>query len=284
MARRKRLGSVIGSARAEDLLRGTVAAASDVGKIRSNNEDSFLVFDLQKKASPEIGPEVRLPFARPGFLLAVADGMGGHSSGQVASQLCVDTLPAELLKILPDSASTVEEFRNALREAVEATNRVVYTTGRQNPANEGMGTTLTAAWIAGTQAIVAQVGDSRAYLLHQDSLRQLTRDQTVLDSVSEAEREALLHTPLENMLLQAVGSMARLEVAVSTAELTPGDFLLLCSDGLYRVLSAPQLTAVLQEPQSGHEKVQTLIQRANQAGAPDNVTAILCEVQRSEAE
>jgi serine/threonine protein phosphatase PrpC len=257
-----------------------VAAVSDLGRIRPNNEDSLLIFEVSQKAALQPGQEIQLALAPPGVLLAVADGMGGHSSGQVASQLCVEKLPGELLKTFSESTSPPTDLSGALKQAVETTNQVVHSTAQQVSAYRGMGTTLTAAWVASEQAVIAQVGDSRAYLFHQHRLAQLTRDQTYLSSLSEAEREALSNTPYENMLLQALGATAQLEVVVTTAELAAGDSLLLCSDGLYRVVSPQQMAEILQEPEAPQKKTEKLIRLANGAGGPDNVTVVLCEFVR----
>ena len=283
MTKHQRSASVVGSADAKEELRGIVAAVTDLGRNRANNEDNLVVFDLQQKAALPPGQEAQFAFAHPGLLVAVADGMGGHSSGQVASQLCVETLPGEFLKVFPAGAATEADRDSALKQAVEATNQVVYARAHEKAADKGMGSTLTCAWMVGNQAIVAHVGDSRAYHLHEGGFTQLTRDQTVLNSVSEAERQALLNTPFENMLLQAVGAMVHVEVALTRVHLVPGDYLLLCSDGLYRVVSSEQMTEVLRGPGPLQKKAETLIQKANDGGGPDNVTVILCEVVKSEA-
>jgi protein phosphatase len=112
----------------------------------------------------------------------------------------------------------------------------------------------------------------------------LTRDQTLLNSVGEAEREALLNTPFENMLLQAVGAMERLEVPVEVTELEAGDSLLLCSDGLYRVVTPKQMAEVLGRPGPLQEKAKTLIDMANDGGGPDNVTVVLCQITAADKE
>lgn len=278
MAKRQRTAPAASVGRTGGALYGSVAALTDVGQNRKNNEDNLLIFDFHQKSALSPGAEVRVSFEQLGLLLAVADGMGGHSSGQVASQLCVDNLPVALLQLLGEGDSAAKDHGSALRRAVEVTNEAIFNASRKSAELEGMGTTLTAVWLMGSQAIVAQVGDSRAYLLHQGQLTQLTRDQTVLNSVSEIEREALLNTPFENMLLQAVGAMSHLEVAISTVELTPGDCLLLCSDGLYRVVTPEQITEILRRPDSLQEKARTLIAQANAGGGPDNVTTVLCRV------
>ncbi len=270
-------GSAVRSAGTQTPTRVAIGARSDVGQNRANNEDNLVIFDLQHQVALPPGEETRRALVYPGLLLAVADGMGGHSSGQVASALCVETLPLALARVLPENPAA-GEIANALRTAVEATNTVVYDRAHANSADKGMGTTLTAAWLFGRDAVIAQVGDSRAYRLRQNDFTQITRDQTVLNSVSEAERDALRNTPFENMLLQAVGAMEFLDVVITTTELTPGDALLLCSDGLYRVLQPPQLEEILRGAGTVQEKVDRLIRLANEGGAPDNVTVVVCRL------
>jgi len=255
-----------------------LAALTDLGRIRQNNEDSFLVYDLRRRAPFPPEDKAQPSFARPGLLLAVADGMGGHSSGQVASRLCVDNLPLALLELLPEGDAPAEECGEALRRAVEVTNEAIFNTARHSDELKGMGTTLTVAWLLERQALVAQVGDSRAYLYRENTLTQLTHDQTVLNALSEEERAALVNTPFENMLLQAVGAMERLEVVVSRTDLAPGDSLLLCSDGLFKAVSAEQMVEILKKASSPQEKVKGLVAAANAAGGPDNVTTVLCQL------
>jgi serine/threonine protein phosphatase PrpC len=282
MAKRRSSG-VTKSAKAQGAVSGIVAAVSDVGRSRSNNEDNYVIFDYARKKADRPAKAVRLSSARPGFLLVVADGMGGHSSGQVASQLCVDTLPAELVKLLPKGGDTSKASGEALKEAISTTNAVIHSEAQRKASDKGMGTTLTTAWIMGSKAVIGQVGDSRAYLLRQGQITQLTHDQTVLNSVSEAEREALMNTPFENMLLQAVGALPTVEADISTTELQTGDFLLLCSDGLYRVVQPEKMAEILKGPESNQKKAETLIQMANDGGGPDNVTVVVCEVQGGKA-
>ena len=279
MAKRRRKGPVAKTPTVQSGLMGVVAAVSDVGQSRSNNEDNYVVFKYAQKKAERPPQEVRLSSTRPGFLLVVADGMGGHSSGQVASQICVDTLPAELVRLLPKGGKTPEESGQALKEAISITNGVIHNEAQRKASDKGMGTTLTTAWIVESEAVIGQVGDSRAYLLRQGQITQITHDQTVLNSVSEAEREALINTPFENMLLQAVGALPTVEAEITTTELQPGDFLLLCSDGLYRVVQREEMAEVLQRSDSHQTKAETLIQMANDRGGPDNVTVIVCGMQ-----
>lgn len=278
MAKHPHSASVDQPAPGQTLLHGHVAACTDIGRHRSHNEDNLLIFDLQRRSGQPAGKTIRAPFNHPGSLLAVADGMGGHSSGQVASQLCVERLPKELLKALPGENASEADWTTALTRAVEATNEFIYHTAQENSDYEGMGCTLTAALLNGSQAWIAQVGDSRAYLLRQGRYTQLTRDQTVANTLQGPERDALRQTPFEGMLLQAMGPMESLNVVVTTTDLTPGDILLICCDGLYRVVPPEQMQEVLERSLPLQEKADTFIALANEGGGPDNITTVLCQV------
>ena len=251
---------------------------TDVGRTRSQNEDNFVIFDIKQRTRSEAGMEEHRSFAHPGVLVAVADGMGGHSSGQVASQLCVETLPIEFAKLVPETPTDGTDWDKLLVDSVHATNSVIYQTAKTNPQHKDMGTTLTAAFLHGRNARVAQVGDSRAYLFRGGNLTQLTRDQTVFNTLREEERQALRDTPFENMLLQAVGAMAKLEVVTTDITLRPGDLLLLCSDGLYKVVSPEELVEILKQEGPLRARADALIARGNNNGGPDNITVILCGV------
>jgi len=278
MAQQSQPASVEGSPQQSAHLTGTLVVCTDVGRSRSHNEDNFVIFDVRQRSKLGADKEVRYSFAAPGLLVAVADGMGGHSSGQVASQLCVETLPAEFLKRLPESPGDDTDWDALLAQAVHATNEALLTTAKGNREYEGMGTTLTTALFLGRQARIAQVGDSRCYLFRGGNFTQLTQDQTVFNTLGEEERAALRDTPFENMLLQAVGAMAKLEVVTTDIQLRPGDLLLFCSDGLYKVVTNEEMVGVLKGEGGLKQKAGVLIERANNAGGPDNITVILCQV------
>ena len=278
MAQRPQPASLEGSPQPVTHLRGKVVVCTDVGKTRTQNEDDFVIFDLKGRGRMEAGKEELRSFAHPGLLVAVADGMGGHSSGQVASQLCVETLPIEFAKRVPEKPTDDTDWDKLLVDSVHATNSVIYQTAKSNPQHKDMGTTLTAAFLHGRNARVAQVGDSRAYLFRGGNLTQLTQDQTVFNTLREEERQALRDTPFENMLLQAVGAMAKLEVVTTDITLRPADLLLICSDGLYKVVSPEELVEILKQESSLRARADALIARGNDNGGPDNITVILCGV------
>ena len=213
----------------------SVAACSDVGRKRATNEDSFLIFDLGPRTTHTRDIEVDTEVDAPGVLLAVADGMGGHRSGEIASQLCIDAMIHEFARSLDLLASDAEvDWRKTLVDAVEWANHRVAQAAPDNPENYGMGTTLTAALLLEQGVTIAQVGDSRAYLFRHGVLTQLTRDQTIANSLAEVNREIVADQRIREMLVQAIGAVERVEVGVTRAVVEPADQLLVCSDGLSR--------------------------------------------------
>jgi serine/threonine protein phosphatase PrpC len=208
------------------------------------------------------------------FLLVVADGMGGEPAGDVASRIAVDVLQ-DALMTLPEG-----DLGQALRQAYRKANDAVYQAGEAEPTYAGMGTTLTAALLRGKYATVANVGDSRAYLLRGNGLTQITRDHTVVaDEIAKGHvtAEAARHDPRRNLLTQAIGNQARLDSRLPNIfELTflPGDRLLLCSDGLYDVLDDGDIQQVLlaQEPDTA---ARELVALAKERGTRDNASAVV---------
>ena len=257
-----------------------VAPFNDMGQKRKNNEDSYLILPLDGSVAPQNGEENVLAFSAPGLLLAVADGMGGHVAGEVASRMCVESLRQEMAARSPMAGAPEPDLLLALREAVEAAHRGVYNHSREHAEGSTMGTTLTAAFLNGTRAAVAQVGDSRAYLFRAGSLFLLTRDQTIGNLLrSRGEDSDRISSEIKEMLTQAVGAQADIEVIMSAIDLEPGDVLLLCSDGLYKVVSPGEIVECLEQPASAGQKAGDLVMKANENGGPDNITVIVAEIQ-----
>ena len=228
----------------------TAVALTDIGQIRNRNEDSYL---LDPAAS----------------LFAVADGMGGHVAGDVASQTAVAAL-----------AAAFSETRSLLA-AMQSANRAVIERARAESERAGMGTTLTAVHILGATAMIAHVGDSRLYRLRAGGLAQLTRDHTVAESMIERgqlTRLSAMQHPANSMLTRSIGSRADLEVDEGREQLSPGDVLLLCSDGLTSMITDDDVQAILQQEKSLAERAADLIEAANLRGGLDNVTVLLIEV------
>jgi PPM family protein phosphatase len=253
-----------------------VAARTDVGHKRQNNEDSYLVLDSSRRIFSQ--PAVEGPFSlrASGALLAVADGMGGHNYGEVASRLCLERLGEEFQRTI----SLETDFRQAgalFKQAIEKVSHSLYELAREQRAYAGMGTTLTAALLRGRQACFAQVGDSRAYLLRRERLRLLTLDQTVGNFI-DAEQSAHLEMHIKDMLTQAVGSQAEVEVVLTEIATEPRDILLMCCDGLYKVVSEEEMMPLLLSPESLMNRAKKLVQLALEHGGPDNITVILSQI------
>jgi len=262
----------------------SVAGCTDVGRKRQNNEDRLLVVDLNGQIIHDQPVEATIPLGSNGLLLAVADGMGGHRSGEVASQLCIKTLPRVFLSALQTGDSGPTQASTVLVQAVETASQVISDEAAQNPAHEGMGTTLTAALLRNMHVDVAQVGDSRAYMVRRETLTQLTTDQTVANYMLAMHQELPPDSRVGEMLVQAVGAQSNVDVVLTSSELENGDVLLLCSDGLYKAVSSSEILETVQGLVSLKAKAERLVARANENGGPDNVTVILAEVRARAAQ
>ncbi len=259
-----------------------VFAMSDVGRVRRNNEDNFVVCNLST-GEVSLTPSLRRHRLGPrGTLFLVADGMGGEASGEVASQICAVTVPKRLYENLKSLASIREtNLVLLLREAVEFANQIVFQKAQVNHTYRGMGTTVTAAVLFGPYLFVGQVGDSRAYVFRNGHLVQLTRDQTYLNYLAEIGAE-LPEEPekdsRKSILTQAVGSSETVDVKVTYTKIRQGDSILLCSDGLYNMVKLPEILNVLQSGDSVQAKCKILIQKANEGGGTDNITLVLTQL------
>ncbi|MEF9876117.1 MAG: Stp1/IreP family PP2C-type Ser/Thr phosphatase [Gordonibacter sp.] len=229
----------------------TFGSRTDIGCLRDHNEDSLIV------APP---------------LFAVADGMGGHAAGEVASEIAVNVL-AERAPAHPDS--------EALGRAVEEANRAVIRAAREGRGREGMGTTMTAAMLEGERLIIAQVGDSRAYLLHQGKIQQLTRDHSLMADMIEAGQltpeEARSH-PNRSVITRALGSDPHTQPDLYEINVETGDRLLVCSDGLSGMLRDWDIEATLARMHDPQRCASQLVNEAIAAGGHDNITVIVADV------
>jgi PPM family protein phosphatase len=261
----------------------SVVSWTDVGRKRKNNEDSFLVLHLDDRSDHQEPLNQVFQIGPLGVVLAVADGMGGHQSGEVASGLCMVALTKVLLGLVTEPDSSGEAPHELLSQAVEAANETVYSLSEQRPEFRGMGTTLTAVLLRGAVAEVAQVGDSRAYLLRKGQLTQLTQDQTV-GNMLLPEQGVQMSEQIKDMLTQAVGAQPKVKVALTSVGLEAGDLLLLCCDGLYKVASDDEITEILLLPVSLRAKAEGLVSRANENGGPDNISVILAEIGRRDGQ
>ncbi len=260
-------------------LSARVASLSDVGRKRRNNEDNFVVCPLDGSPALSGGEEQTFGLESPGLLMAVADGMGGHFGGEVASRLGVEDLILQFFQKVQDPEVAPSDPQEILRQVVEATHKTVYAHSQEQNENLTMGTTLTVVWLMRGWATIAQVGDSRAYLFRNGNLILLTRDQTIGNLLeSRGEDSMKIGEEVKEMLTQALGAQPDIEVVTSAVEVQPGDRMLLCSDGLYKLVPPEALVECLESSGDASLKAGQLISRANENGGRDNITAILAEI------
>jgi serine/threonine protein phosphatase PrpC len=262
---------------------------TDTGQRRQENQDAFLVADLSladtersivmnhltdgsDRCAHELGVGPK------GSLVVVADGMGGAAAGAVASGLAITGIHHEMLvRCGREQHMSGERLAAYLREAVEAANAIIYQYALRDPSCRGMGTTATAAGILAGQVYLAQVGDSRAYLVRDGSARQLTRDQSVMQALVDAGMpESQAQTSADrNVILQALGATPEVRVVVTSHEMQKGDVVLLCSDGLFRVVDNHEIAHVLTQLRDPAAACEALIHMANTRGGPDNITVVI---------
>ncbi len=247
---------------------------TDKGLVRATNEDAFVCADLTT-AQRLCGQPAEWHTTPKGVLLAVSDGMGGAKAGEVASALSVEGLVEGMIR----TAEQTQPDGSTLRRVIEASNRRVFVEG-QHPERRGMGATLTAVLVSGNDACIAQIGDSRAYLLRNGRIGQVTHDQSYVQMLVDAgvltpEQASL--SPKKNVILQVMGQEA-VDVALGRIRLEKGDRILLCSDGLSNVLDDDTIRALAQAPTDLAHACDDLVACTKHQGAPDNVTVVLAEV------
>lgn len=234
---------------------------SDIGRRREVNEDQAAV--------------LRRPDGL--FLGLVADGMGGHNAGDLASRMVADELGRLFMEEHEDSFLSIESKKEWLIQKVKQINRLIYDHALSNPACSGMGTTLIAAIIDGNECVLCHIGDSRAYLFNGDA-RQITRDHTyvnLLVDTGELSQEEAEDHPKKHLIVRALGTEPDIEGDLLDVELSSSFCLLLCSDGLSNKLSAAEISDVLNAGLPLSEKGSILIRRANELGGEDNISFVL---------
>jgi protein phosphatase len=254
---------------------------SDMGRVRKNNEDNFVVCNL---TTGEVGITPSLcdhDIGPLGSLFMVADGMGGEASGEVASQLAATTVPKRLYDNLQTLGNVNEtNFVILMREAIEYANQIIFQKALADPAFHGMGTTTTASALFGKHLFVGQVGDSRCYLIRNKQITQLTRDQTFLNYLKDIGAELPADPEKDSrksILTQAVGSSETLDVKVTYTPIMQGDRILICSDGLYNMVPEADLLANGGRVDALSANCKALIETANANGGTDNITVILAD-------
>jgi serine/threonine protein phosphatase PrpC len=259
-------------------LKVRVFGRTDVGQIREHNEDNFLVADLTRKTRSLMEGDREQVVGERGTLLGVCDGMGGAAAGEVASQLAVDIIYEKLVQ--GDAPSDHDELARRLVQAVEEAGMRIFNEARADRTRRGMGTTSTIAALMDSRLFVAQVGDSRAYVLRGDKFTQVSRDQSLVNQLIEAgqlteeEAETFEHN---NIILQALGTAETVQVDLTFVDLCKGDRLLVCSDGLSGMVRGDEMREVLLSTHDSLEACKELTDRANRAGGHDNITVIVAE-------
>ena len=252
-----------------------VYGRTDVGRVRQNNEDAFVIVDLMASLPIHGMPQpIELEVGERGVLLAVSDGMGGAQAGEVASAMALHSLRRGLSEAEHASAEA------ALTASVERANQNVWEAAAS--ANRaGMGATLTVVFLHGKRAYVAEVGDSRAYVLRGTRLIQLTRDQSCVQLMLDAgtlTREEAENFEYKNVIMQAIGTKPNVVVALNRFTLRRGDRLLLCSDGLSGAVTDEEIRSTIAASSTLDAACTQLIELANHRGGADNVTVILAEM------
>lgn len=264
------------------------AGHSDIGQVRPSNEDQFLVADLNKSMTVHsstlpIEDETEFYAGLRAQLLLVADGMSGEAGGDVASKIGIGTTARYVLNTMPWFLSLEHEHDDDQREELVAalleSEEAVEAEARVHPQFEGMGTTLTMAYIVWPRMYVVQVGDSRCYLLRSGRLSQLTRDQTAAQSLVDdgtITPEQAARSPLSHILVSSLGQgLSTLQPEVYKTQLEPGDKVLLCTDGLTAELTDEDIASVMAVADTPEQAAHSLVDAANAAGGSDNITAVV---------
>jgi serine/threonine protein phosphatase PrpC len=266
---------------------------SDPGRVRPSNEDRFAIVELTRTLCVH---QTNLPQKKAqysshrGHVLLVADGMGGHQAGEVASSLTVETIEDFLLNTLKrfsdlqvtEEQSALKELQSALRQADA---RIFEETAR-HPEWRGMGTTLTLAFATNWKLFVAHAGDSRCYLFSKNELHHLTKDHTVVAELIRqgalSPEDGLRHSSRHVVTNVLGGNDPGVRVELHKLDLNPEDVVLLCSDGLTEMLSDDQMAAILREEPEPKRACERLVAEANKQGGRDNITIIVARMEMAE--
>jgi len=254
-----------------------ICGATDIGARRADNQDTFVIADLRSGDLSNPCSRTEIPLSKRGILLLVCDGMGGAAAGDLAARIAAAAIKQELVGA---GAAVAEHPNESLKSAVFGANGAVLAEANAHPEARGMGTTCTAAIVLPDRLFVAQVGDSRAYLLRDGRLQPLTRDQTMADELVETgalRPEQVATFPYRHVLTQAVGTQSTIDPVTSEARLRRGDRLLLCSDGLHGPVPDQKIARILGAAAAIDVVTHDLIQAALAAGGPDNVTVVVAD-------
>jgi len=250
-----------------------VAARTHVGRTRTNNEDNFAV-------APELA------------LFVLSDGMGGEAAGELASKIAVEEILRHMKEVdrdgsvtlLGDANAQFSELTNRLAGAVRRSNRVIWEAAQQHPSQRGMGATVVAALLCAPVLSIAHVGDSRIYLHRAGELQQLTEDHSlVMEQVRRGliTKEEAERSEMQNILVRALGAEEAVAAEMDEVFVMPGDQVLLCSDGLTRMVEDSGIAQVIAESATPQQACDRLVEMANENGGEDNITVVLVRVREA---
>ena len=263
----------------------TLFAQTDIGLARSGNEDNFLIIDLSTGRSwtameEEPSDLVTCEQGYYGTLLAVSDGMGGALAGEVASRMAVETVRDRMLQLQAHAVYGQLSFAERLRVAIEQANDLIHSESLSNPLHKGLGATFTAVATTEGNAYFGQVGDSRAYLIRRGAIHRITKDQSLVQQLIDAgqitEEEAETHS-YRNVILQALGAHATVNVEVNTLSLCLNDILVICSDGLSGKIYEDEIVRIIEDADTFQVACQQMIYLANSRGGEDNITVVIVQ-------
>jgi PPM family protein phosphatase len=260
---------------------------SNVGLIRHDNQDSFLIANLETGDIATMSAPTVVSVHTAPFIMIVADGVGGAASGALASSIATETILSELHRWwhkVPQR--TPESIEAALKRGIDVANKAIYQTATTSPEHHGMGTTTTLALVLDGEAYIAQVGDSRAYLVRKGAAKQLTKDQSFVQRLIDAGRmtqKEAAQSEHRNIILQALGPEEKVITDFYRVQLEDKDFLVLCSDGLSNQVSAEDIGRLARAAARPMEICEALLEEAMHTGAPDNVTVVTARLRAADA-
>jgi len=258
--------------------RGKVGFATNVGRVRPVDEDSMVAVEIRTAFLSEV---------RTRLLLMVADGMGGHRRGDVASRIASQTVASTLLPLLTTEQEIPRAtYHRALRSAVALANQAIFAEVDRHPECQGMGTTLSMAIADGRTLHVANVGDSRVYVINQREIYQVTRDHSLVQELvdrGEIKPEEARHHPRKNVITMALGVTEEVTPDIGVLTVEPGDIILVCCDGLINHVEDEDIRRVVVETSDTQRACDVLVALANKGGGTDNISVVIAPVPNTSA-
>ena len=272
----------------ESTLLAEIFGSSNVGLIRHDNQDSFMIANLETGDIATIGAPALVSVHTAPFILIVADGVGGAASGALASSIATETVLSELHRWWHKVPKrTPEAIEVELKRVIDIANRAIYRKANESREHHGMGTTATLALVLDSEAFIAQVGDSRAYLVRNGVAKQLTKDQSFVQRLIDAgrmTRKEAEQSEHRNIILQALGPEEKVVMDLYRVQLEDDDYLVLCSDGLSNQVSCEDIGRITRGMGRPVDICEALIEEAMHTGAPDNVTVIAARLRTPESD